>query len=538
MRSFHRFADNFRQDLRLTLRSLRRSPGFVATAVLTLGLGIGATVAMFGVTDRLMFRPLNYLRDPATVQRVYWQWQERGAVATTVSTFYTRYLDLQRGTTSFGQVAAFSELPIAIGEGEHARERRVGVVSASFFDLFDARPVLGRFFDASEDVTPRGADVAVLSFPLWRGAFGGRDVRGERIRVGNIDATIIGVAPDGFDGVYDAVPPEIYVPITTWAASTSSDDATSYFTRYRWSWVGILVRRRAGVTVAQAEADATQAFARSWEAAQSDNPRLPPLATARPSVAISSVRPGAGPNPALEARTSFWLAGVAAIVLVIACANVANLFLARGLRRRRETAIRVALGVSRSRLIAQSLIEGVLVALAGGAAAFVVAQWAAAAIFRVLLPGAPAAGAQFAADWRTLTVTAVATLAAGAIIGLVPAGVPRGHLQRSLRGGARGGTADGRGLRTALLLVQAALSVVLLAGAVLFVRSLVSVQSMRTGYEADRVLLVNRVVRGQVDPKAHTALRELLLAEAKALPGVESAAWVNSAPFVSTSPPS
>ena len=222
--------DQFQQDVRYALRGLRRSPGFTATVILTLGLGIGANAAMFNVVDRLMFRPLAHLRDPATVHRIYWQVQDRGVTNTATSTQYARYLDLRRWTTSFSLLAAFSERDLAVGEGEASRERRVGTVSASYFEFFDARPALGRFFAADEDVPPRGADVAVLSYPFWQSEFGGRDVRGERLQIGNIRATIIGVAPEGFSGVNDASPPLIYIPITTYAGSTGTDDSKTYFT--------------------------------------------------------------------------------------------------------------------------------------------------------------------------------------------------------------------------------------------------------------------------------------------------------------------
>src|SRR5687767_1811698 len=156
--------ESIQQDVRYAIRGLRRSPGFTATVVLTLGLGIGANTAMFNVVDRLMFRPLQHLRDPDGVHRIYWQTQNRGVTSTATSTQYARYLDLRKWTTSFSTLAAFSERDVAIGEGEASRERRIGAVSATFFEFFDARPALGRFFSADEDVTPRGADVAVLSF--------------------------------------------------------------------------------------------------------------------------------------------------------------------------------------------------------------------------------------------------------------------------------------------------------------------------------------------------------------------------------------
>jgi putative ABC transport system permease protein len=535
VRLTERFTEGVRQDLRDALRGLRRSRGFAATVVVTLALGSGANAAMFNLVDRLMFRPLAYLTDPDTVHRIYWQWHQRGSTTTTVSTQYARYLDLQKGTSSFAKFAAFFELQQAIGDGESAREQRVGAVSASYFDFFAAKPVLGRFFRGDEDVIPRGADVAVLSYAFWRSAFGGRDVLGELLRVGNVHAAIIGVAPEGFGGVNDADPPAVYIPVTTYAGRAGTGDSNTYFNRYHWGWVNVLVRRRAGVTLQHAEADATMAFRATWEIARADNPDSPSLAEAQPRVWVSSVRPGAGPNPTLEARTAFWLWMVAAIVLVIACANVANLFLARALQRTRETAVRRALGVSQWRLMTLPLTESLLLALGSSAAAVLIAHWASAALATMLMPSA-AAPPPSLVDARTLAFTFATTLVAGAVVGLTPLYVGRVDLAHALRSGSRGNAAEGQRLRRLLLVVQAALSIVLLIGAVLFVRSLDAVVASPVGYDADRVLLVQRVIRGPMfDDATQRAVRALLLTTARGLPGVESAAWVSSAPFASTS---
>jgi predicted permease len=527
--------DAIKLELRDACRGLRRARAFSATVVVTLTLGIGANATMFTVVDRLMFRPLSYLRDPDSVHRIYWQWQERGDFRTTTSAPYARYVDVQRGTSSFSQAAAFFETQMAVGTGADAREQRVSAVSAAYFDFFDAQPLFGRFFTRGEDVIPRGADVAVLSHAFWQSAFGGRDVRGEILQVGNIQAAIIGVAPAGFDGVGDANPPAVYVPVTTFAASTGTDDSRTYFNRYHWGWVNVMVRRKAGITRAQAEADATQAFRATWDVARADNPESPSLADARPRAIVASLRPGRGPNPSLEARTALWLTVVSAVVLVIASVNVMNLFYARALQRSREVAVRRALGVTRWRLIARSLVETLVLAACGGGGALIVARWGSAVLGAMLV--SPVASTEVVGDLRTVSFTFALSLALGLAMGLVPLHRSAGcDLVQTLRGGARGGHAGRLQPRAALLVLQAALSLVLLIGAVLFARSLNAVVRSPMGYDAERVLLVNRIIRGPVfDDEAQRALRTLLLRTAQRLPGVESAAWISSAPFASTS---
>jgi putative ABC transport system permease protein len=535
--------DQLQQDVRYALRALRRSPGFTATVIITLGLGIGANTVMFNVVDRLMFRPHAYLRDSDTAHRIYWQRQQRGEAVTTMTTQYTRYLDLRKWTTSFSQFAAFSEREIAVGTGESSRERRVGVVSASYFDFFDARPALGRFFVASEDVTPRGADVIVLSHAFWQSEFGGGDVLGKVLRVGEVRATIIGVAPRGFAGVNDAYPPVLFLPITTYAASTGTDDARTYFNDYGWGWVNVLVRRKPGVTQEQAEADASRAYRRSWDAAVALAPDEVPTDRVQPHAVVSSIRPGAGPMASLDARTAVWIGMVAAIVLLIACANVADLFLARALKRRRETAVRIALGVSRGRLLTQWLTESMVLALFGGVAALLIARWTGTVLrawdfdgLRRLLINTDLRTTVLN-DWRTIGVTAGLAITIGLLVGLIPTfWSGRGDVARTLRGGVRGGESDGARLRAALLVVQATLSVVLLVDAALFVRSLRAVQAIPMGYDIDRVLMVNRAMgNSPFNDSAQLAMRRQLLATAQSLPIVESAAWASSAPFFSTS---
>jgi putative ABC transport system permease protein len=526
------------QDVRYAFRALLKSPGFSAAVIITLGLGIGANAAMFGVVDRLMVRPYAYLRDPSAVHRVYLRSTYRENTTTSSYTEYARYLDLKRWTRSFDEWSGFSTRMWAVGLGEASRERQVAVVNATFFKFFDAKPALGRFFVPAEDTTPRGADVAVLGYGFWRSEFGGRNVLGEVLQVGNIPATIVGVAPEGFAGVDDTDPPAVYIPITTFAGSQPTERTNPrYYTHYNWGWMQMMVRRKPGVTVEQASSDLSQAYVRSWNAERElNNKEGTPAEIAKPQAIAGGMKLGAGPDPSLEARTAFWVTGVAAIVLLIACANVANLFLARALRRQREVAVRLALGVTRRRLMMQTLTESLVLSVLGSVVGLVVAKWGGLAIRRLLITSENAS-LDVLTDWRTLGVAIGVAMAAGLLTGLVPALLSgRGDLARSLKAGPREGSYQRSRTRVALLVLQGALSVVLLVGAGLFVKSLERVKSMRMGYDAAPVLLATRNMRGMdVNDSTRARLGRELLATAQSIPGVESATWVSSVPFWSTS---
>jgi len=537
MTSLRHFLDELTHDVRFAFRTLRKSRGFAATVSLTLALGIGANAAMFGVVDRLMFRPYAYLRDPSTVNRVYLRSTYRGTTSTSWHTEYARYLDLKRWSRSFDEWSGFATRSMAVGVGDASRERQVAAVNATFFRFFDAPPALGRYFVAAEDTTPRGADVAVLGYGFWKSELGGRNVLGEVLQVGNIPATIVGVAPEGFAGVDDANPPAVYIPITTYAGSQPTERTNpKYYTRYNWGWMEMMVRRKPGVTVEQASRDLSQAYARSWNAEREIEPTLTPAEIAKPNAIAGAMKLGAGPDPSLEARTALWVTGVAAIVLLIACANVANLFLARALRRQREIAVRLALGVSRRRLMMQTLTESLVLSLIGSAAGLLVAQWGGLAIRRLLI-ASEGASVDVMTDWRTLGVAVGAAMVAGLLTGLAPALLSgRGDLARSLKTGPREGTYHRSRTRATLLVLQGALSVVLLVGAGLFVRSLGNVKAMRMGYDAEPLLLVTRNMRGMdMSDSARAQLGRTLLAAAQEIPGVESAVWMSSVPFWSTS---
>jgi putative ABC transport system permease protein len=523
--------ENVLQDIRYGVRGLLHAPGFTLTVILTLGLGIGANAAMFAVIDRLMFRPFPHMRDPGSVHRVYVQTTINGRRNPNATIPYARYLDLIGQAQSFSQHATVSEWRLGVGVGEQARIQKVAGVSASFFSFFNLRGVQGRLFTDVEDQRPMGSLVAVLTHEYWQAVLGSRPVLGERLRVGKFDYTIIGILPPGFMGTVQGRPPHIFIPITTVPANLNPWQRDVYAHQYSWDWMEIIVRRKEGVSVAAANTELTQAYIRSRNSQRASNPRVLPDSLAHPRAMVAPLRNGAGPAPGPESRVLKWVSGVAGIVLLIACANVANIMLTRVLRRRREIAVRLALGVSRSRLLGQFVIEAMLLALVGVVVGLAFAQWGGSAIRALLLP--EGSTLNLGTDWRTIGVAGVCAIVAALLSTIGPAVLAaRSELTPSLKSGVREGSHRRSTLQTALLVTQGALSVALLIGAGLFVRSLGRVRDIPLGFDVSRVVDVYPDFRdANLETSVEDAAIRQLLAAAQSIPGTAGAARANSALF-------
>ncbi len=226
---------------------------------------------------------------------------------------FARYVDLTNWTSSFSRMAQLTRRDIAVGNGGDSREMSVGIVSASFFDFFDAPPTIGRNFTTAEDSTPAGAPVAVLGYSYWQTGYGGRrDAIGQTIRVGPLVYTIIGVEPAGFGGVWPDQPPVVYIPISSYASTqTLNQKGKTWWTTYNWTWSQTIAMRKPGVSVARADADLTAAYLRSYRVQVADQPRSTPIDLVKPRAIAASIRSPARPEsePALEGRRMDWRCG-------------------------------------------------------------------------------------------------------------------------------------------------------------------------------------------------------------------------------------
>ena len=506
-----------------TLRTMQRRPGYALGVILTLGLGVGANSAMFRILDRVLFRPPLHVVDHERVRRVIVERAlPRRSFTRSSDIAYQDFEDLQKHA-GLAAVAPYRGYDLGVelddrestvGSAANASRVRTAEVGYELFALLGTRPAAGRFFGADED-REEAEGTAVISYEYWRRAFGGSETAlGSSLDIAGRPYSIIGIAPEGFTGV-ELVPVDVWLPLRV--ANSGAEwlrDPTYYNIR--------AVARLAegtGLAAAQDEATALHRAGRAATVSAGSYDRdarivLDPLIQAR------------GPESSAESRVARWLGGVSLFVLVIACANVANLLLARGARRRREISLRLALGAERTRIVAQLVSESLVLAFLGGGLALLLAAWGGGALWKILLPGLALPGPPV--DARLLLFTAIAAIVAGLASALGPAlQSTRSDLARDLTGSA--GSSLARSPTRALLAAgQAALAVALLAGAGLFVKSVTEVRRLDLGLDVDQIALVElemgEIVRSRTELYAR-AIERLL-----EVPGVVSAAGT-SHPF-------
>ena len=505
------------QDLRYAVRALARSPGVAVAAVVCLALGIGANATIFGIVDTMLFKAPPHITHPDRIVRLYFRVNSPGS-GTYISsvTGYPLYTEIRDSVTAFAGVAAFSFIqPASMGRGAEARRVDLVLASASYFSVLGVRPALGRFYGPDEDRIG-GPSLVVLGYAFWQGAFGGDSgVVGRSIQLGRGSYQVVGVAPPYFTGV-NLPNVDVWVPMaasTTELNGPGSLSSGSYFLQI----IGRVGRRGA----AAAEHQATLVL------------RSNDVYSGRDSSAVAVLGPiqhARGPEISNNVKVSLWLAAVAVIVLLVAAANVANLLLARSLARRREVAIRLALGSGLWRLTRQLLTESVVLALAGGLAAVLVTLWAGPLIRTLLLPNIPALAA---VDTRVLLFTGGVAIVTGLLAGLAPVWqLRRRDLTPALKTGSGEGRYQRSRLRTVLLVGQVALTVVLLVGAGLFARSLRNVRGQNLGFDPDHTLLATIDLRAAgFDIRQINQLHLRMLDRLQGLPGVVTAAATVGHPF-------
>jgi predicted permease len=505
------------RDLRYGVRTLRNNPGFTVAAVLTLALGIGANTAIFSLVSATLLRSIP-VREPERLVQVTW---DRGGVLA-----YPEYAELRDGSPMFeGRLAAWGGITASLNAAGQA-ELVVGIIATgNYFGVLGVQPEIGRLLSPSDDVTPGAHPVAVISYRLWRGRFNGDPgIVGRDVLLNGHRFTIVGVTREGFNGAQLGAVRDLYVPIMMQAvmrpprAGYSGEMDPDLLRRRTNRWLYGLGRLEAGTTPEQASARLTVLSATVGP---------PPPAGARPRIAVA-VPINTGEVRERLTAVAALLMSVVGAVLLLACANVANLMLSRAAARRREIAVRLALGASRRQLVAQLLTESVLLSLLGGAAGLALA-FAVVTAFRTLPPppGALPLALELAIDFRVLAFTLALATLSGIAFGLAPAlASSRLDLVPVLKDESFVPDARARryNLRRLLVVMQVALSLVLLVVAGLFLRNLREVQRVAPGFDVERLVSAQLPVNllRYTTEQGRTFYRTVT-ERVEAIPGVEAA---------------
>ncbi len=498
-------------DLRFALRSLARAPGFVGVVVLTLALGIAACTALFSVVDGVLLRPLPY---PAPGRLVVIRSTQLPAFPEFAAS-PPDFIDWERQATSFAGMAAFTGQPLILtGQAEPLRLKGLRV-TRDYFRVYGVRPVLGRAFRPDEDL-PGKNQVVILSYAYWQRAWGASDaIIGRTLQLNDEPCLVVGVAPPGFGQANQL---DAWVPMAFSAAETSNQ-------RRDGRYLGVVGRLKPGIPVARANTELKAIAARIAQEHPAEDKGWSVSVT--PMLAYS-VR---------HIRAALWiLSGAVICVLLIACANVANLLLARGASRQREVSIRAALGAGRVRLMRQLLAESLLLALAGGGAGVLLARWGLDALL-ALAPSLPRAG-DIRLDGGVLAFAVALSATTGLLFGLAPAWLAgRTGPAEALKQGGRGTTEAGARarLRRTLVVIEIAGALVLLAGAGLLARSFGRLTHVDPGFVPGHAVVLRMTLpKKKYDTlEKRTAFVDALLARLQALPGVQAAGLTQSMPLIS-----
>jgi predicted permease len=480
---------NLFDDLRIAARGLRKAPGVMVVTVVSLGIGIGAVTAVFSVANSFLFRGAVGISDPKTLVVIYTTEDDGEAYG---SSSFPDYLDVLDQIDAIEDAAAVSIRAVALGQGDVVRPLLAEEVTANYFSVTGIRPVIGRAFTADEGVVGGGARVALISHGVWQRDFGGRpDVLGATLRLNGHMHTIVGVVPDGVLSRRVPLEPDIWVPLASLADEAATKAETLEW-RHRRDYL-ILARLAAGSSpdLLSSQLDVLSArLQNEYREAWRDD-----LGNARAFSLLgeedSRLRPGA--RMLLGGIAAFFL-GSAGLILLIACANVTTLFLARAAKRSREMALRLSLGASRRRLIVMFLTEGLVPGLGAGLVGLAVASWInhALTVAAASIPFGLPIRVSFGFDGRVMAVAVLLSMVASLVFGLTPAlEGSRPDLLRSLKGDGSTGPGNVR-MRNQLVGLQCAASLVLLVGATLFVRSLRNAANVDLGIESDRIAIATK----------------------------------------------
>jgi predicted permease len=523
--------DDLVQDTRFAWRTLRHSPGFVVTAIVTLALGIGVNIGMFTVVNGLLLRPL-YER-PDQVVSIYGRSTAPDGGIRGIS--YPNYLDLEAGTTSvFSNLAAASTVFVGLDAGEGARRTLASGVTANYFDVFEQSPTLGRPFTTEEEKPGADNRVAMVSHSYWTQHGADPGLIGRTLRINGVPFTVIAVAPRDFAGA--SIPgPDVWLPLraqTAFAASAPADGTLNSRDSHTLSVMG---RLRSDASIESVAAAVATVGRRLAQAFPTDNAGYT-LQVAPPPRFLFMPGPG---SSAFTAILTVLLMAMPATVLLVACLNLADLLLARGHVRRQELAIRASLGGGRWRLTRQLLTEALLLALAAGVVGLLLSRWATGALLTSLRPVIPVALSlpELDFDWRVLVGAVGFSLLASVVFGIWPAWLSTGRaavtdLKR--QAGEEGRRLGSVRVGNALVIGQVSLSVLLLAVGGLFLASAISAAAADPGFRLDRGLVVelDSSLAGYDETRAREA-NLALVDRMRAVPGVEAVTISSSLPFTS-----